>query len=168
MFLITVSSGSREIIVLLNMDSKRAVSSNVGERPISHWRRNQEDSIPSTSTKIERPFTGIVRAQSKYDRPKSRRGSKDEPSENTSSNSNIRSSTPGRFALARPPSASLLSNRAPTASSRLTRMDSALSRATTGSSSSKQFNMSVLDRPITQHGVAGVRPGTTRGLPMTR
>lgn len=146
------------------MDSERNNSSKIGERPITRWRRDQED-MPSTSGKVDRPPTGIVRPQSKYDRPRSRRGHKDE-SEYVSS-ATYRSATPGRLALARPPSASFMSNRAPTASSSL-RIGSAIGRSTTGLAAAKQFNVSMLDRPITQHGIAGVRPGTTRGLPMTR
>ncbi|XP_014468658.1 PREDICTED: intraflagellar transport protein 74 homolog isoform X2 [Dinoponera quadriceps] len=139
------------------MDPEKTVSSKVADRPVTRWRR---EDAPSTSTKIDRPPTGIVRPQSKYDRPRSRRG-------HESSEYSFRSATPRRFALTRPPSASFLSNRVPTASSRVVRMDSALAR--TGSlAATKQFNVNVLDRPITQHGIAGVRPGTTRGLPMTR
>lgn len=144
------------------MDPERNDSGKIGERPITRWRRDQED-VPSTSSKIDRPPTGIVRSQNKYERPRSRRGHKDE-SEYVSS-ATYRSATPGRLALARPPSASLLSNRAPTAG--ITRMGSGLGRSNTGLSTAKQFNVSVLDRPITQHGIAGVRPGTTRG-PMMR
>jgi len=144
------------------MDSERNDfdRSKIGERPITRWRRDQED-VPSVSSKIDRPPTGFVRPQSKYERPRSRRGHKEESSEYVSSNT-YRSATPGRLALARPPSASLMSNRAPTASLRI---GSGLGRSNTGLATAKQFNVSVLDRPITQHGIAGVRPGTTRGLP---
>ncbi|XP_024879928.1 intraflagellar transport protein 74 homolog [Temnothorax curvispinosus] len=147
------------------MDSERNDSGKIGERPVTRWRRDQED-VPSTSSKIDRPPTGIVRSQSKFERPRSRRGHKDESSEYVNSAS-YRSATPGRLALARPPSASLLSNRAPTAGPGF-RIGSGLIRSNTGLATAKQFNVSVLDRPITQHGIAGVRPGTTRGLPMTR
>ncbi|KAL6259250.1 hypothetical protein P5V15_009169 [Pogonomyrmex californicus] len=147
------------------MDFERNDSGKIGERPITRWRRDQEE--PSTSSKIDRPPTGIVRPQSKYERPRSRRGYKNESSEYVSS-ATYRSATPGRLALARPPSASLLSNRAPTASTGISRMGSGLARSNTGFATAKQFNVSMLDRPITQHGIAGVRPGTTRGLPMTR
>ncbi|XP_011686781.1 PREDICTED: intraflagellar transport protein 74 homolog [Wasmannia auropunctata] len=149
------------------MDSERNDSGKIGERPITRWRRDQEDVQPSTSSKIDRPPTGIVRPQSKYERPRSRRGHKDESSEYVSS-ATYRSATPGRLALARPPSASLLSNRAPTAGPSGLRIGSGLVRTSTGLATTKQFNVSMLDRPITQHGIAGVRPGTTRGLPMTR
>lgn len=146
------------------MDSEKNDSGKIGERPITRWRRDQED-MPSTSTKVDRPPTGIVRPQSKYERPRSRRGHKDE-SEYVSS-ATYRSATPGRLALARPPSASLLSNRAPTAGPGL-RIGSGVGRSSAGLAATKQFNVSMLERPITQHGIAGVRPGTTRGLPMTR
>lgn len=145
------------------MDGERSISGKINERPITRWRREQ-DTPGTSSNKIDRPPTGIVRPQSKYERPKSRRGHKDESSEYGSAN--FRSATPGRFALARPPSASFLSNRAPTAG--LTRIGSGLGRSGTGLATSKQFNVSMVDRPITQHGIAGMRPGTTRGLPMTR
>lgn len=144
------------------MDFERNNSGKIGERPITRWRRDQD--MPSTSSKIDRPPTGIVRPQSKYERPRSRRGHKDE-SEYVNS-ATYRSATPGRLALARPPSATFLSNRAPTAGPGISRMGSGLGRSNTGLTTAKQFNVSVLDRPITQHGIAGVRPGTTRGLPM--
>ncbi|EFN80669.1 intraflagellar transport protein 74 homolog [Harpegnathos saltator] len=150
------------------MDPEKTVSGKTAERPITRWRRDQQEDVASTSTKIDRPPTGMVRPQSKYDRPRSRRGHKDESSEYAGSTVNFRSATPGRLALARPPSTSFLSNRVPTAGSRLVRMDSGLTRSSTGLAATKQFNVSILDRPITQHGIAGVRPGTTRGLPMTR
>lgn len=145
------------------MDFERSDFDKIGERPVTRWRRDQEDVL---SNKIDRPPTGIVRPQSKYERPRSRRGHKDESSEYVSS-ATYRSATPGRLALARPPSASYLSNRTPTAGSGF-RVDSGLGRSNTGLATAKQFNVNVLDRPITQHGIAGVRPGTTRGLPMTR
>lgn len=158
----------RENAIFPKMEPEKSVSGKVAERPITRWRRDQQEEIASTSKGIDRPPTGIVRPQSKYDRPRSRRGHKDESSEYSGSTVSFRSATPGRFALARPPSASFLSNRVPTAGSRLVRMDSGLPRSNTGMSATKQFNVNVLDRPITQHGIAGVRPGTTRGLPMTR
>jgi len=148
------------------MNSEKNSSDKIGERPITRWRRDQED-IASISNKIDRPPTGIVRPRSKYERPRSRRGHKDEPPEYSVNSATFRSATPSRFALARPPSASMMSNRAPTASSGL-RIGSGLGRTNMGLVTAKQFNMSMLDRPITQHGMAGIRPSTTRGLPMTR
>ncbi|XP_012225470.1 intraflagellar transport protein 74 homolog [Linepithema humile] len=145
------------------MDSEKNGSDKIGERPVTRWRRDQED-IASTSNKIDRPPTG--RPRSKYERPRSRRGHKDEPPEYVGS-ATFRSATPSRFALARPPSASIMSNRAPTASSGL-RIGTGLSRTNMGLVTAKQFNVNMLDRPITQHGMAGIRPSTTRGLPMTR
>jgi hypothetical protein len=133
---------------------------NSGERPITRWRRDQEEAGPSS--RVDRPPTGIVRPQNKYERPRSRRGHK-EDTEYVNSASAFRAATPGRFALARPPSASLMSGRAPTAG--LSRMGSGLARGS-GLATAKQFNVNMLDRPITQHGIAGVRPGTTKGLPM--
>ncbi|EGI69909.1 PREDICTED: intraflagellar transport protein 74 homolog [Acromyrmex echinatior] len=148
------------------MDSEKNDSGKIGEQLVTRWRQNQED-VPITSNKIDRPPTGFVRPQNKFERPRSRRGHKDESSEYVNS-ATYRSATPGRLALARPPSASLLSNRAPTAGPGGFRIGSGLSRSGTGLTTAKQFNVSVLDRPITQHGIAGIRPGTTRGLPMTR
>ncbi|KYN29002.1 PREDICTED: intraflagellar transport protein 74 homolog [Trachymyrmex cornetzi] len=148
------------------MDSEKNDSGKIGEQPITRWRQNQED-VSITSSKIDRPPTGFVRPQNKFERPRSRRGHKDESSEYVNS-ATYRSATPGRLALARPPSASLLSNRVPTAGPGGFRIGSGLSRSGTGLATAKQFNVSVLDRPITQHGIAGIRPGTTRGLPMTR
>ncbi|XP_025989303.1 intraflagellar transport protein 74 homolog [Solenopsis invicta] len=148
------------------MESEKNGSSKTSERPITRWRREQED-VASTSNKVDRPPTGFVRPQSKFERPKSRRGNKDDSSEYVSS-ATYRSATPGRLALARPPSASFPSNRVPTAGPAGLRIGSGLPRTGTGLATAKQFNVSMLDRPITQHGIAGVRPGTTRGLPMTR
>ncbi|KAL6437950.1 hypothetical protein ACFW04_004330 [Cataglyphis niger] len=148
------------------MDAERNNSGKIGERPITRWRREHPEDTPGTSSnKIDRPPTGIVRPQSKYERPRSRRGHKDESLEYVSS-ATFRSPTPGRLALARPPSATFLSNRAPTAG--ISRIGSGMSRSGTGLATAKQLNVSMLDRPITQHGIAGMRPGTTRGLPMTR
>ena len=148
------------------MDSEKNDSGKIGEQLVTRWRQNQED-VSITSNKIDRPPTGFVRSQSKFERPRSRRGHKDESSEYVNS-ATYRSATPGRLALARPPSASLLSNRVPTAAPGGFRIGSGLNRSGTGLATAKQFNVSVLDRPITQHGIAGIRPGTTRGLPMTR
>ncbi|XP_072757105.1 intraflagellar transport protein 74 homolog isoform X1 [Anoplolepis gracilipes] len=147
------------------MDPEKNSASKINERPITRWRREPEEAPSTSSNKIDRPPTGIVRPQTKYERPRSRRGHKDDSSEYASS-ATFRSATPGRLALARPPSASFLSNRAPTAG--LTRMGSGLNRSGTGLATAKPFNVSMVDRPITQHGIAGMRPGTTRGLPMTR
>ncbi|XP_012059472.1 PREDICTED: intraflagellar transport protein 74 homolog [Atta cephalotes] len=148
------------------MDSEKNDSGKIGEQLVTRWRQNQED-VSITSNKIDRPPTGFVRSQSKFERPRSRRGHKDESSEYINS-ATYRSATPGRLALARPPSASLLSNRVPTAAPGGFRIGSGLNRSGTGLATAKQFNVNVLDRPITQHGIAGIRPGTTRGLPMTR
>lgn len=145
------------------MDSEKN-SDRSGERPITRWRRDQEDTA-GNSNKIDRPPTGIVRPRSKYERPRSRRGHKDESPDYVNS-ATFRTATPSRFALARPPSASITSNRTSTASSGL-RIGSGLT-SRTGLVTAKPFNMNMLDRPITQHGIAGIRPSTTRGLPMTR
>lgn len=79
------------------------------------------------------------------ERPTSRRGIKEEIEEYSS----FRSATP----LARN---APLAVRAPSASI------SGLSRLNTG------LSMPGLERPITQHGIASIRPGTGRGTSMTR
>ncbi|XP_011347906.1 intraflagellar transport protein 74 homolog [Ooceraea biroi] len=146
------------------MEFEKGSSAKIGERPITRWRRDQEEAGPSS--KVDRPPTGIVRPQSKYERPRSRRGHKDGETMEYASSATFRTATPGRFALARPPSASMTSGRAPTAGPGLTRIGSALARTGTGLATAKPFSVNMLDRPITQHGIAGVRPGTTKGLPM--
>lgn len=80
----------------------------------------------------------------------------------------------GRNVVGRPPSASAFSNRIHSAStSRVSSTSGVTSaygqlqgRLGTGLPPATQVN--VLDRPITQQGIAGLRPGTNRGLPMTR
>ncbi|KAK2574968.1 hypothetical protein KPH14_008731 [Odynerus spinipes] len=131
------------------MDFDRPPTGKPTERPVTRWRREQEKSNDKATSKIE-----------KMERPTSRRGIKDDIEDY----SNFRSATPGRNALARPPSASIMSNRIPTAMSSAT----GLTRLNTGLSISGQMNVNTLERPITQHGIAGIRPGTTRGLSMTR
>ncbi|KAG7203168.1 hypothetical protein KM043_010280 [Ampulex compressa] len=133
------------------MDSERPASSKPSERPMTRWRRDQEV-LPSALNKTERPATGFVRPQTKFERPISRRGIKDESLVDYGSSN------------ATPPSAGI---RAPSAGSRLTTMSSGgLGRLNTGLPMSSQMN--VLERPITQHGIAGLRPGTARGSLMTR
>ncbi|KAK0082851.1 hypothetical protein PV325_009744 [Microctonus aethiopoides] len=135
------------------------------DRRISSW-RNDED-ITKSDDKIERPITGISRPQTRQDRPLSRRGIQNEL---TRVGSAFHGMTP-KSGVARPPSASVHSQRGNTASSRLNTITSAMgkNRMSTGLSSTSSVSSGLMfDRPITQHGVAGIRPGTTRGLPMTR
>lgn len=142
------------------MDGERPMT---GKAPVSSWRK-EDDLRPGS--KIERPTTGISRPQTRQERPVSRRGAQNDLSR---AGSALRTTTPSKTGMARPPSASAYSQRGTTANARLT-MTSAMgmSRINTGLPSTAHMNSSMMDRPITQHGIAGVRPGTTRGLPMTR
>ncbi|XP_053985996.1 intraflagellar transport protein 74 homolog isoform X1 [Hylaeus volcanicus] len=80
-------------------------------------------------------------------------------------NINNRPATPIQNILSRPPSTSVLFNPIRAGSSRLTTTSSSSAHLNTGLS---MAGVNVTERPITQHGVAGVRPGTCRGLSMTR
>lgn len=150
------------------MESGRPATERVNERPLTRWRRDQED-FSRPQSRLDRPSSSAARASSKIDRPISRRGIKNDDHEFGLSRE-LNSAVPGRSTLTRPPSASAFSNRVLTASSRLntTTSNMGLSRLSTGLPSSSQMNTSILDRPITQQGIAGIRPGTNRGLPMNR
>ncbi|XP_043590246.1 intraflagellar transport protein 74 homolog isoform X2 [Bombus pyrosoma] len=115
---------------------------------------------------MQRPQTSIP-LQSKYDR--FYRGVKNESGEFYVTSGTTRPGTPGQNVLARPPSSLALLNHVPTPTSRL----STISSTSSGAFNSAfplpgQMNINVTERPITQHGVAGLRPGTARGLSMTR
>ncbi|KAI4497754.1 hypothetical protein M0802_007080 [Mischocyttarus mexicanus] len=108
-----------------------------------------------SAKQMERPVTrwrreslekGVKKNESKeMERPMSRRGIK----ENIEDYSSFRSATPAN-------PRNTLTVRAPSASiSGLTRLNTGLS-------------ISALERPITQHGIAPIRPGTGRGSSMTR
>ena len=151
---------------------ERPATGRSGDRPMSHWRKDeQQDEInKSVSNLVERPTTSAGRPQTRIERPVSRRGLQSAAREASAQNAALRAMTPARNALTRPPSASAYSQRVMTGNTRLNTMSSVggLARVNTGLPSTAQMNMNVLDRPITQQGIAGVRPGTTRGLPMTR
>lgn len=124
-----------------------------------------------------RDYTGNApsddaRSLSKFDRPKSRRGMKDfsrVPSSSSSGSTRYGSSSRISIGSARPPTGSIASSHIPKTASQISLTTaSGMNHLNTGSPAQTALGMTMLDRPITQHGIAGVRPGTTRGLPMTR
>lgn len=140
------------------MESERVSLSRSGERPVTRWRREPEP-VERPQTYTERPTTAKARPQSKMERPTSRRGIKTDITEYGIS----RPPTSGRNSISRPPSANIL-QRVPTASARLqtanlSPMNSGLPRNFT------QPNIMILDRPVTQQGLAGIRPSSSRGTP---
>lgn len=127
--------------------------------------RNQKKNINESYT-MQRPSTSTSALQSKFD--KSRRASRNEFGEFYVTPGSKRPSTPGQNVLARPPSTSVLFNHIQNNSSRLTTGSSNAVYLNSGAALLGQTNINVVERPITQHGVAGVRPGTGRGLSMMR
>ncbi|XP_043271998.1 intraflagellar transport protein 74 homolog [Venturia canescens] len=137
-------------------------------------RRDQEknEQFPKNNEGTENAgsVTSAGRPQTRIERPVSRRGLQSAQSNNVTG----RATTPARNAIARPPSsysaapAGAYSQRIMSGGLRLGTTASPLTRLNTGLPTSAQINMNVLDRPITQQGIAGVRPGTTRGLPINR
>ncbi|XP_031829188.2 intraflagellar transport protein 74 homolog [Nomia melanderi] len=127
--------------------------------------RNQKRNINESYT-MQRPSTSTSTLQSKFD--KSRRVSRNELGEFYVTPGSTRPSTPGQNVLARPPSTSVLFNHIQGNSSRLTTGSSNSAYLNNGGTLLGQTNINVVERPITQHGVAGVRPGTGRGLSMMR
>lgn len=116
---------------------------------------------------MQRPQTSIAVSQSKFDR--FYRGVKNESGEFYATSGNTRPGTPGQNVLARPPTSVALLNRGSTGTSRLSTISSSSSGAfNVGFPLPGQMNINIMDRPITQHGVAGMRPGTGRGMPMSR
>ncbi|XP_015428549.1 PREDICTED: intraflagellar transport protein 74 homolog [Dufourea novaeangliae] len=115
---------------------------------------------------MQRPSTGISVLQNKFD--KSRRLSRNELGEYHASSGSTRPATPGQNVLARPPSTSVLLNQTQSNSFRLPTSSSNSIYLNSGIATPGQTNINVIERPITQHGVAGVRPGTGRGLSMMR
>lgn len=151
-----------ESLKFSKMESERPSTSKI-ERPVTRWHREPDD---NGKNEIEKSSKSVSR-------PVSRRGMKDNIED--SPRSTYRSATPSGNAMTRHPSASVVSHRVSTAGSRLTTMGSSLGLgnllyAQTSWSIFKLvcFVGQIMDRPITQQGLAGVRPGTTRGLPMTR
>ncbi|KOC64137.1 Intraflagellar transport protein 74 like protein [Habropoda laboriosa] len=116
---------------------------------------------------MQRPQTSISVSQSKFER--FYRGIKNESGEFYVTSGINRPGTPGQNVLARPPSSLIALNQTSTANSRLSTISSSSSGALNiGFTLPGQMNINVMERPITQHGIAGIRPGTGRGLSMTR
>lgn len=75
----------------------------------------------------------------------------------------------GQNVLARPLSVSILHNQMSTANSRSNTISSNSSgHLNVGFPTIGYMNINVMERPITQHGVAAIRPGTGRGMSITR
>lgn len=149
------------------MESMRPMTSGqmMSDKSVTQWQR---DSDIKSDNNSDRPKTSVSRPQTRHERPISRRGTQNQT---TRAGSALRTATPARSgASARPPSASAYSNRGSTANSRSNNLTSAMgmSRLNTGLPPTSHVSSGVFDRPITQHGIAGMRPATTRGLPMTR
>lgn len=148
------------------MDSDRPSisrqSSRSGERPVTRWRREKETN-DQPDVLSERPTTGVSRPFSKAERPTSRRGVKTDITEFGIS----RPPTGGKNVLSRPPSPNILTHRGSTAGSRINTMGSAnLTRMNSGLPRNfMQLNSMALDRPITQQGLAGARPSSSKGVP---
>ncbi|CAK9813387.1 Intraflagellar transport protein 74 homolog [Anthophora plagiata] len=116
---------------------------------------------------MQRPQTSISLSQSKFERFP--RGIKNESGEFYVTSGINRPGTPGQNALARPPSSLISFNQASAGNSRLNTISSNNSAAlNVGFPLPGQININIMERPITQHGIAGIRPGTGRGLSMTR
>lgn len=128
-----------------------------------HW---DHTSILDKLNAMQRPLTDTIVPQNKFERP--RRPMKTELGGSYVTSGNNRPATPGQNVLARPPSTSVLFNPIQTSSSRLTTSSSNSAYLNTGHSMSGHMSINIMERPITQHGVAGVRPETCRGLSMTR
>ncbi|XP_057337403.1 intraflagellar transport protein 74 homolog [Microplitis mediator] len=149
------------------MESMRPMTSGqmMSDKSVAQWQRDVDMKSENNS---DRPKTSVSRPQTRHERPISRRGTQNQ---STRVGSALRTGTPGRSgASARPPSASAYSNRGSTANPRSNNLTSAMgmSRLNTGLPPTSHVSSGVFDRPITQHGIAGMRPATTRGLPMTR
>lgn len=113
---------------------------------------------------MQRPQTSTAVLQNKFER--FYKGTKNESVEFSG---NTRPGTPGQNVLARPPSSFAALNQVSTGNSRLNTINSSNSGASNITFPlSGQMNINILERPITQHGVAGLRPGTGRNLSMTR
>lgn len=116
---------------------------------------------------MQRPQTSIATSQSKFERY--HRGVKNELGEFYITPGSARPGTPGQNVLARPPSSIASFSQLPPATSRSNSIGSSSCGAfNTGFPLSGQMNINIMERPITQHGVAGIRPGTGRGLSMMR
>lgn len=112
---------------------------------------------------MQRPQTSTAVLQNKFER--FYKGTKNE----SEFSGNTRPGTPGQNVLARPPSSFAALNQVSTGNSRLNTINSSNSGACNiAFPLSGQMNINILERPITQHGVAGLRPGTGKNLSMTR
>lgn len=145
------------------------------DRPGSRWYDDSGLMSKDSSGRMARPLTSkgsrgstATSAETGIDRPTSRRGVKNFNSIGSSSNSNddyLRAGSARVGSAFRPPSS--FAARVPTAGVRIQTSNLGVDlRPMSGMQG--PMNINVLDRPITQHGVSGVRPGTTRGLPMSR
>ncbi|XP_008215743.1 intraflagellar transport protein 74 homolog [Nasonia vitripennis] len=144
------------------MDADRPSVSRSSERPITRWRREPEP-IERQSASSTRPSSGASRSYSKMERPTSRRGIKNDITEFGIS----RPPTSGKNTASRPPSANGMASRVPTAAPRLNTMSSInLSRMNSGLPRNFPPSIGVMqDRPLTQQGLAGLRPSSSRGDP---
>ena len=144
------------------MESEIKTAVNNGERPATSWQKHTQES-GSLQSAFDRPPTSVPRLHSRVERPISRRGLKKDIQDSSLVSSTSHAGIPGRTFQSRPLSASISSSRVSTASSRMTRLNTGLS------ANSFTTNASSIDRPVTQQGIAAVRPNSTRGLPrMTR
>ncbi|XP_015121862.1 intraflagellar transport protein 74 homolog [Diachasma alloeum] len=127
------------------------------ERNVHHWSPENDDPNRPLSERLQ-----IGRPQTRVERPVSRRGVQNESSREPNT---CRAATPAKISM-RPPSASVYSGRGSTASGRLNTMTSSMgmSRLHTGVPPTAHTNSGMMERPVTQHGIAAIRPGTTRGL----
>ncbi|XP_078040486.1 intraflagellar transport protein 74 homolog [Augochlora pura] len=115
---------------------------------------------------MQRPSTGVSVLQNKFDR--SRRATRHELGDYYVGSGSTRPSTPGQNVLARPPTTSFLFNQMQASSSRIATSSGNPMYSNSTVPMLSQTNINIMERPITQHGVAGVRPGTGRGLSMMR
>lgn len=149
------------------MDSERTTIK-LDDRPVTRWRKNWQDSGDSRSTS-HRPQTGDSRPKGKIERPTSRRGLKNSIQDFTIVSNTYQAGLRGRNTLSRPSSPSISSNRVSTANSQINSAIKLTSLSTGFSANSFTTNACGLSRPVTQEGMAAVRPNSTRGLPrMTR
>ena len=150
------------------MDLERSTTIKADERPATRWRRNWHDTGESRGTS-DRPQTSVSRLKSKIERPTSRRGLKNDIQDFNIVSSTYQAGLSGRNSLSRQASASISSNRVFTANSQLNYGIKLIPQNTGLCANSFATNASGIDRPVTQQGVAPIRPSSTRGLPrMTR
>lgn len=134
-------------------------TSRTGDRPVTRMRREQSPSEMSLYS--DRPNSAVSRPYSKMERPTSRRGVKAEITEHGMS----RPPTSRKNTFARPPSAGMNAVNRPSTPSRINTMSSA---NLTHVNSAVMRNPIILDRPVTQQGLVGVRPNSSRGSRLAR